>query len=64
MTKFDWQKSSYCAANNNCVEVRITNGVIEIRESDDGHIIVRTSPAGFAALLRCAKAGGVDHFAG
>ncbi|MGW7445425.1 DUF397 domain-containing protein [Kitasatospora sp. NPDC054795] len=58
-----WQKSSYSAANDNCVEVRTLNGSIEIRESDDGEVIARTPPAAFARFLHAAKAGEFDHHA-
>ncbi|MEU4586231.1 DUF397 domain-containing protein [Kitasatospora aureofaciens] len=56
-----WQKSSYSAANDNCVEVRTADGVVELRESDDGEVIVRTAPAKFAEFLRAATAGEFDH---
>ncbi|MET8700146.1 DUF397 domain-containing protein [Kitasatospora sp. NPDC004723] len=59
-----WQKSSYSGANDECIEVRATDEVIELRESDDGNVIVRTTPARFAALLRDTKAGTFDHHAG
>ncbi|MGW4897883.1 DUF397 domain-containing protein, partial [Kitasatospora sp. NPDC004240] len=56
-----WQKSSYCAATNECVEVRTVDGLIELRESDDGDIIVRTTPTKFAKFLQGIKAGEFDH---
>ncbi|GAA1383357.1 hypothetical protein GCM10009639_03550 [Kitasatospora putterlickiae] len=58
-----WQKSSYSGANDECVEVRTTNEGIELRESDDGNTIVRTTSATFAALLQATKAGEFDHHA-
>ncbi|MFJ8626407.1 DUF397 domain-containing protein [Kitasatospora sp. NPDC093550] len=61
MPKSTWQKSSYSAANSECVEVRAVDGVIEVRESDEGDVIVRTSVPRFAAFLRGAKAGEFDH---
>ncbi|WP_406202076.1 DUF397 domain-containing protein [Kitasatospora sp. NBC_01560] len=61
MPNSDWQKSSFSASNNECVEVRTTNGLVELRESDDGDVILRTTPAQFAALLHRAKAGHFDH---
>ncbi|MGE7437177.1 DUF397 domain-containing protein [Kitasatospora sp. NPDC001175] len=61
MTSSEWQKSSYSAANNDCVEVRTVNGLVELRECDDGEIIVRTTPAKFAKFLQGAKAGEFDH---
>ncbi|MFI9321628.1 DUF397 domain-containing protein [Kitasatospora aureofaciens] len=61
MNSSAWQKSSYSAANDNCVEVRTANGLVEVHESDDGQVIVRTAPARFAAFLQGAKAGEFDH---
>ncbi|MFI8461784.1 DUF397 domain-containing protein [Kitasatospora sp. NPDC085464] len=62
MNRSEWRKSSFSEAASNCVEVRAVNEVIELRESDDGDVIVRTSPAKFAAFIRGAKAGEFDHF--
>ncbi|MFB7476998.1 DUF397 domain-containing protein [Kitasatospora sp. NPDC057692] len=59
-----WQKSSYSAANDECVEVRIADEGIELRESDDADAIIRTTPAKFAALLNRTKAGAFDHHGG
>lgn len=58
-----WQKSSYSGANDECVEVRTADGLVELRESDDGEVIVRTTPAKLAAFLEAAKAGEFDHHA-
>ncbi|MEV7776458.1 DUF397 domain-containing protein [Kitasatospora sp. NPDC086791] len=63
MPSSDWQKSSYSAASNECVEVRAVDGLVELRESDEGHITIRTTPAALAALLHSAKAGEFDHHA-
>ena len=63
MNSSAWQKSSYSAANDNCVEVRTANGLVEVRESDDGQVIVRTTPAKFVRYLRPAKAGEFYHHA-
>ncbi|MEU4120193.1 DUF397 domain-containing protein [Kitasatospora sp. NPDC028055] len=63
MRKSEWQKSSYSAANNECVEVRVADGAIELRESDEGHLILHTTPAALAALLSGLKAGEFDHHA-
>ncbi|MFD0397087.1 DUF397 domain-containing protein [Kitasatospora sp. NPDC127121] len=62
MTNFSWQKSSYSAANSECVEVRVVAGVIELRESDEGEVVVRTTVCKFASFLQGAKAGEFDHF--
>ncbi|MGW4897882.1 DUF397 domain-containing protein [Kitasatospora sp. NPDC004240] len=57
----DWQKASYSGASNECVEVRTVDGLVELRESDDGDIIVRTTPTKFAKFLQGIKAGEFDH---
>ncbi|MGA5818272.1 DUF397 domain-containing protein [Kitasatospora sp. NPDC094028] len=61
MPSSEWQKSSYSASSNECVEVRAIAGTVELRESDEGHVILGTTPATFAALLRSTKAGEFDH---
>ncbi|MFJ5121268.1 DUF397 domain-containing protein [Kitasatospora sp. NPDC088548] len=63
MSNTDWQKSSYCASNDECVEVRTVDGLVELRESDEGDVIVRTTPVKFATFLQGAKAGEFDHHA-
>ncbi|MFD5466034.1 DUF397 domain-containing protein [Kitasatospora sp. NPDC127059] len=63
MAKFEWQKSSYSGANDTCVEVRTVGQLIELRESDEGHTILRTTPDALAALLHGVKAGEFDHHA-
>ncbi|MEV7020820.1 DUF397 domain-containing protein [Kitasatospora sp. NPDC093558] len=57
MPESAWQKSSYSAANNECVEVRAAAGAIELRESDEGETILHTTPAHLATLLTAIKAG-------
>ncbi|MFJ9946727.1 DUF397 domain-containing protein [Kitasatospora sp. NPDC091207] len=61
MSSSAWQKSSYSAAHDDCVEVRGLRGLVELRESDEGDVIVRTTPTKFAAFLQGAKAGEFDH---
>ncbi|MFC5667902.1 DUF397 domain-containing protein [Kitasatospora misakiensis] len=56
-----WQKSSYSAANNECVEVRAGIEVVELRESDAPGVVLIADPAVFASLLRVIKAGELDH---
>lgn len=63
MRSSDWQKSSYSAANNECVEVRTVAGAVELRESDEGHLILRTTPTTLADLLHALKTGEFDHHA-
>ncbi|MFE3503237.1 DUF397 domain-containing protein [Kitasatospora sp. NPDC059160] len=61
MSNSVWQKSSYSGSSADCVEVRTVDGLIELRESDEGDVIVRITAPKFAALLRGAKAGEFDH---
>ncbi|MER7583279.1 DUF397 domain-containing protein [Kitasatospora sp. NPDC097691] len=61
MTSSAWQKSSYSSSNDECVEVRTVDGLVELRESDDGEVTVRTTRLTFAAFLQGAKAGEFDH---
>ncbi|GHF49429.1 hypothetical protein GCM10018790_29100 [Kitasatospora xanthocidica] len=61
MNSTEWQKSSFSEANNNCVEVRAREEVVELRESDDADVIVRTTRLRFAAFLQGAKVGEFDH---
>ncbi|WP_031063908.1 DUF397 domain-containing protein [Streptomyces sp. NRRL WC-3742] len=63
MRDTDWQKSSYSAANNECVEVRAVGSLLELRESDEAHLTLCIAPAAFTALLYSAKAGDFDHHA-
>ncbi|MFD8755602.1 DUF397 domain-containing protein [Kitasatospora sp. NPDC059577] len=62
MTDSEWQKSSFSGNAENCVEVRSADGAVELRESDEGHLIVRTTPAALATLLQGIKAGEFDHY--
>ncbi|MFJ9769642.1 DUF397 domain-containing protein [Kitasatospora sp. NPDC101157] len=63
MPNSDWQKSSYSASSNECVELRSIGKLVELRESDEGHLIIRTTPTALAALLHGIKAGEFDHHA-
>ncbi|MGY0462447.1 DUF397 domain-containing protein [Kitasatospora sp. cg17-2] len=57
MHEHHWQKSSHSGDDSNCVEVRIGAGLVELRESDDGDVILPTNPAAFANLLTTIKSG-------
>ncbi|MFD5088709.1 DUF397 domain-containing protein [Kitasatospora sp. NPDC058406] len=61
MTTHAWQKSSYSGASSECVEVRPAGGIVELRESDDEDVILRTTPVAFANLLHAIKAGELDQ---
>ncbi|MFF3003092.1 DUF397 domain-containing protein [Kitasatospora sp. NPDC057940] len=63
MRDSEWQKSSFSGASNECVEVRTVDGTVELRESDEGHLTIPTTPAHFAVFLQAAKAGEFDHHA-
>nr|BEK66743.1 hypothetical protein KPHV_39700 [Kitasatospora purpeofusca] len=58
-----WRKSSFSGDQANCVEVRAGATLVEVRESDDGDVILHTTPAAFADLLSAIKAGKLDHHA-
>ncbi|MFJ9946265.1 DUF397 domain-containing protein [Kitasatospora sp. NPDC091207] len=60
MFQSKWQKSSFSGSSDNCVEVRTVGDLVELRESDDGDVIVRTTPTKFAAFLQGVKAGEFD----
>ncbi|MEU1510301.1 DUF397 domain-containing protein [Kitasatospora sp. NPDC005748] len=61
MSRNQWQKSSFSSSSDNCVEVRTVDGMVELRESDTGDIIVRTTPPKFAKFVQGIKAGEFDH---
>ena len=61
MTGTEWQKSTFSGSTENCVEVRAVSGAVELRESDEGDIVVRTTTPKFAKFLQGAKAGEFDH---
>ncbi|WP_328955593.1 DUF397 domain-containing protein [Kitasatospora purpeofusca] len=63
MTNDTWQKSSRSGSHDDCVEVRTSEALIELRESDDGENILRATPTAVAALLRAIKTGELDHHA-
>lgn len=61
MSNADWQKASFSGNSNECVEVRTSGNLVELRESDTGDVIIRTTPTKFAKFLLGAKAGEFDH---
>ncbi|MFJ8470349.1 DUF397 domain-containing protein [Kitasatospora sp. NPDC094011] len=63
MTYTEWQKSSFSGSGSECVELRRADTSVELRESDEGDTILRTTPTTLAALLRGLKAGEFDHHA-
>ncbi|MFJ9605705.1 DUF397 domain-containing protein [Kitasatospora sp. NPDC101176] len=63
MTDTEWQKSSFSGSGGDCVEVRAVGEAIELRESDDAHTILRTTPTTLATLVRAIKNGEYHHHA-
>ncbi|KJY26018.1 DUF397 domain-containing protein [Streptomyces sp. NRRL S-495] len=63
MLSHHWQKSSYSGSSNACVEVRVMGGLVELRDSDDGAVVIRTAPAVLVDLLHAIKVGDLDHHA-
>ncbi|MFJ9697191.1 DUF397 domain-containing protein [Kitasatospora sp. NPDC101183] len=61
MASSSWQKSTYSASSDNCVEARAADGLIELRESDESDVIVRMTPMTFSLLLDSTKTGEFDH---
>lgn len=57
-----WRKSSYSGdAANNCVELARTPDSILLRESDEPHTVITTTPAALRTLTQAVKAGRFDH---
>ncbi|KJY33287.1 MULTISPECIES: DUF397 domain-containing protein [unclassified Streptomyces] len=63
MTDTQWQKSTYSGSHDDCVEFRAADALVELRESDDGENILRTTPTAIANLLHTIKSGELDHHA-
>ncbi|MFD7418097.1 DUF397 domain-containing protein [Kitasatospora purpeofusca] len=61
VNRSSWQKSSYGASSNDCVEVRARGEVVELRESDEPGTILGADPATFLSLLESIKASGFDQ---
>ncbi|WP_098011132.1 DUF397 domain-containing protein [Streptomyces sp. sk226] len=59
----EWQKSSFSASQDQCVEITESAGQILMRESDDPSAVTTTSREKFAAFIQGVKAGEFDHFA-
>ncbi|MCM2420152.1 DUF397 domain-containing protein [Streptomyces sp. RKAG293] len=60
MSQLQWQKSSFSdSGGENCVELAAApGGAILLRESDAPAVVLRTTPARFAAFLDAIKADG------
>ncbi|QNP64038.1 DUF397 domain-containing protein [Streptomyces genisteinicus] len=54
-----WQKSSYCAAGEACLNVSSDGSAVHLTESGDpDRVTLRTTPEGFDGLLDAIKNGG------
>lgn len=52
----DWQKSSYCAQGEACLNVAATGNSVKLTESSDPRgAILSTTPATWSVLLRALK---------
>ncbi|MEU9388849.1 DUF397 domain-containing protein [Streptomyces sp. NPDC048324] len=58
-----WRKSSFSSDTGACVEVAEQGDWILLRESDDPHVVVRTTRRKLRAFLEGAKAGEFDDLA-
>lgn len=59
----EWRKSSFSGANGNCVEMRSSEGGVQVRDSKQHGTgpILNFTTAEFNALLQGVKAGEFDH---
>ena len=58
MTTYTWQKSSYCAQGEACLNVAADATGVKVTESSDPDgAILHTTPAAFAALTHALKTG-------
>ncbi|GAA3373551.1 hypothetical protein GCM10020367_33920 [Streptomyces sannanensis] len=59
MPKLHWQKSSYSEDQANCLHLAAApNGTVRLRESDEPDVILTTTPARLAALIRHIQRSG------
>ncbi|MBZ4320091.1 DUF397 domain-containing protein [Streptomyces huiliensis] len=58
----DWQRSSFCGGGgNNCVEARLVNDAVHLRESSEPDTVVAMTREQLAAFVAGVKAGEFDH---
>ena len=57
-----WQKSAFSGEGASCVEIAAADDVIHIRESDQPHETITTTPTKLKAFIQGIKAGEFDHF--
>ncbi|MFH8748604.1 DUF397 domain-containing protein [Streptomyces rimosus] len=62
MSAPNWQKSSYCAEGNNCLNLAATpDHTIRIRESETPHAVVTTTQSQLASLVNAIKNGALTQ---
>ncbi|WP_413798837.1 DUF397 domain-containing protein [Streptomyces iranensis] len=63
MDQLNWQKSSFSEGHSDtCMEVATDPiGTPHLRESDDPHTVITTTPTALRALLRTIKTGALDR---
>ncbi|MBW1604619.1 DUF397 domain-containing protein [Streptomyces sp. JJ66] len=65
MNDCGWQKSSYCAEGNNCVEMRAGDGeVVALRESTEADRVLRLSRPMLHTLLTSVREGRLAELSG
>ncbi|MCQ8833061.1 DUF397 domain-containing protein [Streptomyces samsunensis] len=60
----EWRKSTHSGDAGNCVNVAASDRAILLRESDDPHVVLTTTPTVLRAFIRGAKAGAFDRVRG
>ncbi|MGO4751324.1 DUF397 domain-containing protein [Streptomyces sp. 2MCAF27] len=63
MSQLTWRKSSFSEGHTDtCVEIAAdSTGTPHLRESDDPHTVITTTPTALRALLRTIKTGTLDR---
>ncbi|KUJ65710.1 hypothetical protein ACZ90_44295 [Streptomyces albus subsp. albus] len=63
MQQIPWRKSSFSGngEGNMCVELRLADGAIALRESDDPAVTLTTTAPTLLHFLRAAKVGRFDR---
>ncbi|WP_086859325.1 DUF397 domain-containing protein [Streptomyces milbemycinicus] len=62
-SQLTWRKSSFSEGHTDtCVEIAADSaGMPHLRESDDPHTVITTTPTTLRALLRTIKTGSLDR---
>lgn len=60
-TPITWQKSSFSHSDGECVELAAVDSAVRLRESDDPHVVITTTPRPLGGLIHAINAGEFDH---